>query len=53
MAEAIEYVVVCACDGKIEAVAYIDDNRAGGPAKFHGESVHDVCHNLCAGVPGL
>jgi hypothetical protein len=32
MAEAIEYVVVCACDGKIEPVAYIDDNRPTGGA---------------------
>jgi hypothetical protein len=27
MAEAIKYVVVCACAGQMEAVAYIDDNR--------------------------
>jgi len=30
MAEAIEYVVVCACTGQIEAVAYIDDHRRAG-----------------------
>ncbi len=30
MAEALGYVVVCACDGRIEALAYIDDNRPAG-----------------------
>jgi hypothetical protein len=29
-AEAINYVVVCACTGQIEAIAYIDDNRPIG-----------------------
>jgi hypothetical protein len=29
-AKAIKYVVVCACGGQMEAVAYIDDNRPIG-----------------------
>ncbi len=32
MAEAIKYVVVCACTGHIEALAYLDDDRAAGGA---------------------
>ncbi len=30
MAGVIKYVVACACDGKIEPVAYIDDTRPTG-----------------------
>jgi hypothetical protein len=30
MAESLSYVVVCACTGQMEAVAYIDDNRPIG-----------------------
>lgn len=32
MTDPIRYVVVCACDGKIEPVAYIDDDRSAGGA---------------------